>query len=56
MASDEGPECERCDQTTVACDTCHGEGSIWGGVSRVPCNQCDETGYVCPEHGKRWRR
>lgn len=56
MASDEGPECEKCPRMTVECETCRGEGSIWGGVSRVPCNRCNETGYVCPEHDKYWQR
>ena len=55
MASDDGPKCPKCGEYTTRCDVCRGEGSVWGGVSRVKCQYCNETGYVCPTHGKYWK-
>lgn len=47
-------ECRRCRQPTYECPVCHGEKDVWGGVSRMPCTECGETGRLCPTDGKFW--
>lgn len=36
------------------CPVCKGNGTV--PLTFGDCTECDGTGKVCPQHGKRWRK
>jgi hypothetical protein len=56
MNWNDAPECERCYRSTYRCEVCQGDTSIWSLTGRTPCTECDETGWLCPNDGKFWKK
>jgi len=48
------PDCQRCPLHVVTCNVCKGDGKVRYAFG--DCTDCNGTGYVCPKHGKHWRR
>jgi hypothetical protein len=52
-------KCEKsmCGKNLQLCPVCKGSGGGTGGFgNKLNCTTCGNTGLVCPEHGKYWKK
>jgi len=48
--------CKKCSSRLVTCPGCNGrpQRAALGGMTRLTCKKCDNTGRVCATHGANW--
>jgi hypothetical protein len=52
-------KCEKnmCDKELQTCPSCKGKGTTTNTFgATVHCSTCGDTGLVCPDHGRYWKR